>query len=159
MRRAERKIEDEQQIGELLKECKVCRIGLNDNGRVYIVPLNFGYCYEEGKLTLYFHCAKEGRKLDIIKENPLAGFEMDCRHDLVTGKLACQHSYHYASMIGNGEVHIITDKEEKNKALGLLMHHMTGKQFEEFDVNPKLEQAVTVIKLEATEFSCKQYLP
>lgn len=157
MRRAERMVENEQQILEVLEECKVCRIGLNDNGRIYIVPLNFGYCYEQGKLTLYFHGASEGRKLDVIRGNSSVGFEMDGRHDLVEGKLACQYSYYFSSIIGNGSANIVEEQEEKSKALGLIMHHMTGREFREFETNKKLTETVTIIKLTAEEFTCKSH--
>lgn len=31
-----------------------------------MVPLSYGYKLEKGQITLYFHSAKEGRKLDIF---------------------------------------------------------------------------------------------
>jgi nitroimidazol reductase NimA-like FMN-containing flavoprotein (pyridoxamine 5'-phosphate oxidase superfamily) len=36
----------------------------------YAVPMNHGY----GKGRFYFHCAKEGRKLDIIRQNPRVSY-------------------------------------------------------------------------------------
>lgn len=45
------------------------RLAMTDGLNPYIIPLNYGYTYEDGKLVIYFHCAKEGRKLDILKKN------------------------------------------------------------------------------------------
>ena len=76
MRRRDREITDNEKIKEIIKACDCCRLGLNDNGKVYIVPLNFGFTEENGNYTFYFHGARTGRKLDIIKQNNCVGFEL-----------------------------------------------------------------------------------
>ena len=136
MRRKDREVTDIEKIKEILDACKVSRIGLMDQGKVYIVPMNHGYSLEDG---------------------PQVGFEMDCGHELVEGRLTCQHSYHYASIIGNGEARVITEPEEKLKALAVIMKHQTGKEFQEFETNPRLEKAVSIIKVEVGEYTCKCY--
>ena len=143
MRRKDREVTDIEKIEEILDACKVSRIGL-------------GYSLEDGRLVLYYHGANEGKKLELVKENPQVGFEMDCGHELVEGRLACQHSYHYASIIGNGEARVITEPEEKLKALAVIMKHQTGKEFQEFETNPRLEKAVSIIKVEVGEYTCKR---
>ena len=50
MRRKDREVTDEARIDEIISRCNCCRIGFNDSGEVYIVPLNFGYTYEEDVL-------------------------------------------------------------------------------------------------------------
>lgn len=157
MRRSDREVTQWESIEQIIKQCQVCRLGLNDNGQVYIVPLNFGYCYEEGRLVLYFHSSKEGRKQGILKANADVGFEMDCGHKLMEGKLACQYSYYYASVIGTGKAEVVTDKAEKRNALGHIMKQMTGKTFDEFETNPKLEEMVSIIKVTVDTFSCKAH--
>ena len=63
MRRKEREVVKSEEIAEVLDSCKVCRLGVQDEDGVYIVPLNYGYVMENGVLTLYFHGAKEGKKM------------------------------------------------------------------------------------------------
>ena len=156
MRRKDREVTSAEEIKEILDTCKVCRLGLNDEGKIYIVPMNQGYLYEDGKLTLYFHGWKEGKKLEIIAKSPGVGFEMDCHHGLVEGRLACQHSFHFASIIGNGYAKMITDPAEKLKALSLIMEHQTGKHFQEFETNPRLEKAVSIIRVDVESYTCKK---
>lgn len=158
MRRKDREITEAAEIKRILEACKVCRLGFAGEGGVYIVPMNFGYCYEEERLVLYFHGAKEGRKMDLVRKEPSVGIEMDCGHELVEGKLACQYSYHYTSIIGKGKAAEVVEPEEKLKALGLIMKHQTGKEFDEFETNPKLEKAVAIIRVEVEDYSCKQYV-
>ena len=83
MRRKDREITDISEIIDLMKKCDVYRLGLNDNGFPYILPLNFGMEQdEEGKVTLYFHSALEGRKTELLKEGLKASFEMDTKHEI-----------------------------------------------------------------------------
>ncbi len=157
MRRADREVKDSEEILEVLKSCKVCRLGMMDEGKLYIVPMNYGYVYEDGRLALYFHGAREGKKLNLIEKNPTVGFEMDGAHELAEGKTACQYSYYYASIIGNGRAKLITEAEEKSKALALIMKHQTGKEFAELESNTGLGKAVGIIRVEAEEFTCKRH--
>lgn len=159
MRRTDREVREMDRIQEILMSCKVCRLGMADgNGQVYIVPMNYGYRFEDGRLILYFHGAGEGRKLELIKASPAVGIELDCGHELTEGTLACQYSYRYASIIGSGKASIVSEPEEKLRALAVIMKHQTGRDFSEFETNPKLEKAVTVIRVDVDEYSCKQNL-
>ena len=129
MRRKDRQVTDTSQLKAIIDNCKVCRIGMTDEQGIYIVPVNFGYEFVGEKLKLYFHCAKEGRKLAAIAENPFVCVEMDCEHQLVEGDIACTYGYRFASVIGNGKAYIVDDLEEKKQGLSLLMRPQTGKQF------------------------------
>ena len=157
MRRKDREVTDQEEIQKIFDDCKVCRIGIVDEDGPYIVPMNYGYVKEEGKVILYFHGAREGKKIDLIRKNPNGGIELDYKHELEEGKLACQYSYYYASIIGKGTASIIDNPKEKLKALNVIMRHQTGKSFDEFQKNPKLEKAVAIIRVELNEYSCKRH--
>ena len=64
MRRQDREISDFSEIIRIIESCDCCRLGFVDNREAYIVPLNFGYEIKGSDLTLYFHSAKEGRKIN-----------------------------------------------------------------------------------------------
>lgn len=157
MRRSEREVLDLNEIRTIIEDCKVCHLGFSEKGEVYIVPVNFGYELKEKKLTLYVHCAKEGRKMDLVKKNSRVGVEMHCHHELAEGEIACQYSYYYASLIGNGNVRILEDAKEKKKALGRIMEHQTGKTEEELAMNPKLVEAVAVLEIDLHTYTCKKH--
>lgn len=156
MRRKDREVTDNNKITEIINNCQCCRIGFNDNGSIYIVPLNFGYVYNHDCYTFYFHSAKEGRKIDLIQNSPNVGFEMDTGYKLHTAELACNYSAGFQSIIGNGTVEIVNDTDEKIRGLSLLMEHNTGKKDWHFD--ERMTNAVTVFKLTVTELSCKEHL-
>jgi nitroimidazol reductase NimA-like FMN-containing flavoprotein (pyridoxamine 5'-phosphate oxidase superfamily) len=156
MRRKDREVLDDRKIDEIINQSKICRIGFIDAGEVYIVPLNYGYVYENGKRVLYFHSAKEGRKIDLVKLNPTVGFELDTGFELWEADTACDYSAGYQSVIGNGVISIVDDFKEKKSALTKLMATNTGKT--EWSFTPGRIDSVAVFKLEVTNISCKEHL-
>lgn len=155
MRRNDREVTDYMKIENIISRCTCCRIGFQDEGEVYIVPLNFGYEAKGDTYVFYFHGAKEGRKIDLIGKNPIVGFEMDTNYALKEADQACGHSARFQSIIGNGVVSIVSETDEKKLGLSLIMEHNTGKQNWNFD--EKMVNAVTVFKLEVAKMSCKEH--
>lgn len=153
MRRRDREIDTKEELLEVLDTCKVMHMAMYDEDGIYILPMNFGYKYEDGQLIFYLHAALEGKKLDLLRENPKVGFELDCGHELIEGRVACQYGYRYASIVGKGVGEIIEDPQEKIKALTVLMKCQTGKDFE---FNERLVSIVSVIRITAHEFSGKR---
>jgi nitroimidazol reductase NimA-like FMN-containing flavoprotein (pyridoxamine 5'-phosphate oxidase superfamily) len=89
VRRKENETLDRAQIDAIIERALVCRIALCDDSTPYILPVNFGY---EGG-CLYIHCALKGKKLDILKRNPMVCFEVDIDHALVVGATPCSHTF------------------------------------------------------------------
>lgn len=155
MRRANREVKDLKTLEEILKASTVCRLAMQDGEGLYIVPMNYGYELVNGKLVLYLHSAKEGRKVSIMSEpgNQVA-FEMDCGHRLVEGETACQYGYSYRSITGRGTAFPVEELEEKKHGLSVLMRCQTGKDFSFTDA---AADSVAVFRIEAEEFTGKQH--
>jgi len=150
--RREREVTDPAAILGILDRAKIVHVGMVDEGEPYIVPMNYGYTMEEGKLTLYLHGAKEGRKLDILRVNPKVFVEIDT--DLVPfeGKTACHYGIGYSSVMGRGVAELVEDAEGKKRGLSILMKTQTGKDFE-FD--DRMVSVVTVIKITIQDYTAK----
>lgn len=155
MRRSDREITDIQRLLEIIGHCQVCRLALWDEMGPYLVPLNFGYTYEDGQLTLYFHSAKKGRKVDAIRQRPKAAFEMDRAHQLMEGKTACEYSFRYQSITGAGTISPIEDPAAKQQALEQIVAHQTGAHL---SVPLEAVGGVAVFRLEADWFTGKEHL-
>lgn len=158
MRRKDRAVTDPGELREILEKCRVLRLGIQDPaGTPYIVPLNFGYeLAPDGQLTLYMHCARAGRKLELIRQQPLVGFEMDCDHALSGEQSACSYTFKYASIIGSGRAVVLTDPPAVRLGLSRLMEHYTGRAYEDFPQSAGMEQAVAVIRLVVREYTGKR---
>jgi len=125
LRRKDREITSRDEIESIINKAFVCRLGMADKNGPYIVPLSFGY--RDG--SLYFHCARKGRKLDILKKDKRVCFEIDTDHEIVESEKACKWGMKYKSVIGMGNVFFIEDMESKKKALDIIMHHYSGRSF------------------------------
>ena len=152
MRRSDREVTDLQTIKEIIRACDCCRLGLCDAGKVYIVPLNFGYTEQGGKHTFYFHSAKEGRKLRALAADPLVAFEMDGAHRLLPAEEPCGWGYAYECLTGTGIAQLVEDPQEKCRALALLMRCQTGR---EFTFTQQQAEAVAVIRLRVQRMTGK----
>jgi nitroimidazol reductase NimA-like FMN-containing flavoprotein (pyridoxamine 5'-phosphate oxidase superfamily) len=119
MRRSEREITDRALIDDIIRRAQVCRLGLLDGELPYIVPLSFGY---DGQ-TLYFHCAPQGRKLDLIRRQPRVCFEFDIMENLIEAAEACHWGVRYQSVMGTGTAEIVADAAGKRQALAAVMAH------------------------------------
>jgi uncharacterized protein len=120
VRKTEYEIKDRAEIDAILNAAQVCRIALADGNMPYIVPVNFGYKDN----CLYFHCALEGKKLDIIRRNNNVCFEADADVQIipVAGKV-CNWNTRYRSVIGFGKAFILADWQEKAAALNVVTAH------------------------------------
>jgi len=155
MRRKDKEIIGIDEKLEIIARCKICRLGLCENNYPYIVPLNYGFSYDDGKLTLYFHSANGGKKIDVIKNNSNACFEIDCDAKLIEGEIPCDYGYEFKSIIGFGKIVFLDAREEKIDGLSYLMKQQTGKDIKcDFDEN-KLKNVV-VFKMLVDEFTGKQ---
>ncbi len=158
MRRAERQVRDEKEIRYILDRCQVCRLAMVEEGIPYILPLSFGYCLEQGRLQLYFHSAREGRKIRLLRQTPRVGFEMDCGHSLLKGDTACSHSFAYASVIGQGRAAFLEDPLQKASGLQIIMRQQTG-QADWPELYEQDLSKVAVFTVTADRFSVKANRP
>ncbi len=159
MRRKDRQLTEARAIDAVLNDADTCHLALMDGDRPYAVALNYGW--ERGdaeKLTLYFHCAKEGKKLDLVDANANAAFVIDTGHELVTGDRPCDWSMNYRSVAGNGRIRRARDGAERAKALSLLMSHYAGNAaFAAMgDFDPKELGPTEALVLECAEVTGKQ---
>ena len=125
MRRSQREITDRAEIDAIIRRSQVCRLGLTDGHEPYVVPLSFGYDGE----ALYFHCAKEGRKLDILRRNNRVCFEFDIVEGIIKNTQACGWGVRYRSVIGVGTAHLVEKNDEKIKGLALIMNQYADGRF------------------------------
>lgn len=154
MRRKDREVTDISQILEIIDKCKVMHLAMIDEGKPYIVPLNFGYTYKDDKLEIYFHSALEGRKKEILAANPLVCFEMDCSHQLVPNEIACKNKFLYESVIGEGAARLVSEPEEKARLLDEIMLHQSGKKF---GITANITGGVLIYKIVTSSFCGKAF--
>ncbi|UTC48533.1 pyridoxamine 5'-phosphate oxidase family protein [Treponema vincentii] len=157
MRRTDREVTDNRQIQSIIEQAKVVHIGMIDNDHPYVVPMQYGFVFADGQLTLYVHCAKEGRKLDIIKKNPRVFIELETEAAIISGgDIPCKYGSEYASVMGDGTVVVVEDVAEKIFGLQLLMKTQTGR---DFDISEQMTKSVTVLRIDVPHVTAKSRTP
>jgi nitroimidazol reductase NimA-like FMN-containing flavoprotein (pyridoxamine 5'-phosphate oxidase superfamily) len=152
MTKRERQVTEGSQILHILDTAKILHLGLCADNVPYVVPMNYGYTMEQGKLTLYLHSAVRGKKLDMIRKNSNVFFEMNCDLIPFEGPVPCRYGLSYSSLMGQGHARIIDDPEEKQDAMTILMKTQSGK---DFSFNEKLVSIVSVIRIDVSEYTAK----
>lgn len=152
MTRREFQITEEDKIRGILDEARVLHLGLCVDNEPYVVPMNYGYILDAGRLTLYLHSAVRGKKLDMIRANPKVFFAIDCDRVPFKGEKPCQYGLAYASVMGRGTACIVDDVEEKKQAMSCLMKTQTGK---DFSFEDRLVSIVSVIRIDVSEYTAK----
>ncbi|MBE5783130.1 MAG: pyridoxamine 5'-phosphate oxidase family protein [Clostridiales bacterium] len=114
----------------------------------YAVPLSFAY----EKNTVYFHCAPVGHKLNLIRENSYASFCViaeDCVQPAT-------FTTHYRSVIAFGRARIVEEKEEKLRALHLLIEkYANGIPGAQQEIDGAFHR-VTVVAMDVDEMTGKE---
>ena len=151
--RREKLITDIDTVIDILEKSKVVHLGLVDGDEPYVVPMNYGFTMEEGKLTIYMHGATEGKKLDLLRANPKVFFSIESGITAFSGgNIACQYGTSYSSVMGKGVAEILENPEDKMAGLSIFMKSQTGRDFQ---FNERMVSAVAVIKIYVSEYTAK----
>lgn len=143
------------EVDQIINSCKTCTVAMVDlEGKPYVLPFNFGY--KEGRL--YIHSGPEGKKIDIWKKNPevcisfSTDYELNIRHENV----ACSYSMKYRSVLFHGKVTPVTDLDEKDRILNIVMGKYT--QRNNFSYNTPALKNVAVFEIEIQKQESRSYL-
>jgi hypothetical protein len=150
MRRSEREIKDLGDIEGIIRKALVCRLGLAVDNRPYVVPLCFGY----RDRTLYVHSAPEGRKVEMVRENPHVCVEFDVDQEVLPAGEPCSWSMRYRSVIAFGTASVVEDSAEKRRALDLILEHYGGGAASNYP--DRMVEKILIVKIEMEEITGKQ---
>lgn len=106
MLRIKQQLSQEECLEILKKELRGILSLLGDGDYPYGLPLNHFYCEEDGKL--YFHCGRQGHKLDAMRRHDKASFcvlDEGCRQE---GDWALT----FKSVIVFGRIELIEDQDK-----------------------------------------------
>lgn len=147
MRRKDRHL-SAQAANEILEKGAVCHLALVGQGEPYVVTLNYGY----RDSILYFHCARAGKKLELLEQNSRVCFTVVEHGPVLPAEIACDFTMKFRSVVGYGSARIIAGYEEKSAALGIIMaQYAPG----EFEFRETMLAATTVFAVDVASMSAK----
>lgn len=155
MRRKDRELTNPAEIRAILEGADVCHLAMSDNNVPYLVTMNFGLKNDKN-ITLYFHTAQDGKKIDILKKNKLVCFGVDINHELLISETgtSCGCSMRYSSVIGTGYISFITESSEKHEALEAIMKHYAQKP--PYAFKEERVDRTTILRLDVKEITGKR---
>ncbi|WP_338963951.1 pyridoxamine 5'-phosphate oxidase family protein [Fusobacterium vincentii] len=153
MRKSDREIKSKEEIIDIIKRCDVIRLAFNNGDYPYILPLNFGFEVKNDKVIFYLHSALEGTKVDIMKKDNRASFEMDTKHELQYYEERGYCTMSYESIIGRGRIRILPEDEKMNALKKLMGHYHKS---EDTYFNPAAMSRTLVYSLEVEEMTAKR---
>lgn len=161
MRRAEFDVKDKNSINEILQACEYGTLSLISEGKPYVVALNFVF-FEN---SIFFHGAKEGKKIEAIKSNPNASFLVVKPYSFIPSYFsdtmaACPATQFFASVLFEGTISFIEDGNIKAKVLNALMKKFQSEDsFEEISYEKamytKMLDKTAIFELKPQNISCK----
>jgi hypothetical protein len=155
MRRNDREIKEAADLELIISGSDVCRIAFADNNVPYIVTLNFGYSGGDDP-CFWFHCANEGKKLEMIRKNNFVCFELDTDHEIYEGENGCDWGMKYSSIVGYGRLSVVREREPRIHGLDCIMSHYSDRKA--FNYDEKVMENTTILRLEVVEMTGKRKL-
>ncbi len=151
MRKVKREISNFADILDLLRNLDTLRLGISDQPYPYVVPVSFGFEVRDGLLRFYFHGAKEGKKAELLAENPRVCAEADrCYRFKNTDRaVTCL----YESVIAFGTCRILTGYEARHGLEQILKH--CG--YSDLEIDPAVLPATAIweITVESVTGKCR----
>jgi len=146
-------IEERYLIEEIISKNTLCYVGMiNTDGLPYVIPMNFGYKDD----IIYLHSAQEGNSISSLLKNPEVCITF-CTEPTLTyqnEEVACSYRMKGSSVICRGRVVFEEDRDEKAKALDIIMKQYTDRAFTYSD--PAVNN-VRVWKVEIESISTKVF--
>jgi hypothetical protein len=125
MRRRDREIADRAEIDAIIHSGKVMCLALADGDTPFAVPVFYAY---DGT-SLYFHSARVGTKIDIMKRNPSVCFVISVDHGVIESDAACDFEARHRTVVGLGRAIFVEEEAEKTKALDRIVARFSTERF------------------------------
>jgi nitroimidazol reductase NimA-like FMN-containing flavoprotein (pyridoxamine 5'-phosphate oxidase superfamily) len=152
MKRKEKEITDKVEILNILKQQKYTTISMCHENEPYLVTLSYGY--DKSKNAFYFHCAKDGQKIDFIKANPDV-----CGTVIEDNGYAPGCGQAFRSIVYMGKFTIIEDLQEKIYGFNVILNQLEADPIavkEKFLKNKDTYENSGMLRLDINNLTCKE---
>lgn len=143
---------DRDTINSILDEAFICHVGFVVDGQPFVIPTGFARVDDH----LYIHGSSASRMLQNLSDGIKMCFTATLIDGLVLARSAFHHSINYRSVVVLGTAELVSERDEKDRALEALTEHIVPGRWADVRWPTELElKATTVLKLKITEASAK----
>ena len=157
----DRRITDPAVIRSILGMTEVAAVAIHDEPWPYIVPMNFGYEWdEEGRLVLWLHMAARGHRIDLIRQDPNVAVNISVFLHRAGHKSYRNESHDYRSVSVFGRAEIIMPDREEEFLHGLeCLCRNTGRYKGPLKMTDDWKKRLRMLKITADEVTAKAQYP
>ncbi|PWR72948.1 pyridoxamine 5'-phosphate oxidase family protein [Methanospirillum stamsii] len=121
MRRRDKELSDPGEIKNILASSLFCHVGLSDGDFPYCVPMCFAYHKEK----VYLHGAGQGKKIEILNNNPRVCIIVEQECSLIKSSTSCEYGMAYESVMIQGTARFLSGAE-KSRGLEIISTKYVG---------------------------------
>ena len=118
MHREKVRVSDKEMLCAILDLEESCSVALHDEPYPYVVPMNYGYTWDD-KLIFYFHMAIEGHRIELIKKKPLVAVSVSSFLGRVGHSSYKNEMHDYRSVTAYSKTEIISPEEGEEYLYGM----------------------------------------
>ncbi|MDR2911147.1 MAG: pyridoxamine 5'-phosphate oxidase family protein [Bacteroidales bacterium] len=146
------KIENKEEIEQIVKACKTCFVAMSENNFPYVLPMNFAFCGD----SVILHSAQKGRMWEILKKNPKVCINWTLGEELAWQNIdvGCSYRVKSKSVLVEGTVEFINDYDEKYNYLLKMMAQYSSRDFK---FNKPAVTNVGIIKVNIETVSAREF--
>lgn len=143
---------DRETVDAILDEAFICHVGFVADGQPYVIPTAYGRAGED----LYIHGSAASRMLRELSKEVDVCVTVTLVDGLVLARSAFHHSINYRSVVILGKATLVTETDEKGRALEAITEHIVHGRWPDIRWPNEIElKATSVLKLPITEASAK----
>ena len=151
-RLAKRASYDRAEVHAILDQGLICHIGFSVEAQPYVIPTIHARSGE----TLYVHGSAASRMLRTLTQGVAVCCTVTLLDALVLARSAFHHSLNYRSVVVLGQARLVTERDEKLRALHLITDHVVPGRWAEVRTPSELElRQSSVLALPLHEVSAK----
>lgn len=157
VRRKDRQKPDESFLREMLSKTMSCTIAVEKEGYPFLHVAFF--VYDECANEIVFHFSKHGYAGEQIRDGSKATVSINRFGKLYTAKKAVDFGCEYQSIIAYGNISIVSDENERMRAMQMFFHRFFGTYTREYEpFTPTQTKPVHVAKFRIADWAGKEHL-
>jgi len=145
-------IEDRKEIEKVIRLCKTCYLAASDDGKPYVLPMNFAL---DGN-SVILHSGPSGRMWETLQKNPNVCINWTLGEELAWQniKVGCSYRVKSKSVIAEGTAEFVEDYDEKYRLLKVLMSQYSDL---EFKFNPPAVRNVAIYRVPIRQITAREF--
>lgn len=145
-------IEDRNEIDKVIRACKTCYVAMSDEGKPYVLPMNFALVDD----YVILHSAQHGRMWETLNKNPQVCINWTLGEELAwqDERVGCSYRVKSKSVLIEGTSEIIDDYDQKYRMLQATMAQYSDR---EFKFNQPAVTNVGVIRVRIEKITAKEF--